>query len=205
MINVSYTSTGPSIKHVVQRVISKAGNPEARQSTTCIDPLGAGIFQYTTLITQSSYQRGDRSFFYWIDTYSVPGQYERAYNRPLSEASIQQVFLSHFASQLSDLHPGLCPLRFSDEEVDKVFSGMELGDALDFFTSKCSLGFHRRYPGNHINWWSAGKMAMMLEEAGFDTVYRSGYGQSAAPPLRNLGHFDRTHPKISLFMEAVKS
>ncbi len=32
----------------------------------------------------------------------------------------------------------------------------------------------------------------------------SGYGQSYAPVMRNTSLFDSTHPKISLYVEAVK-
>ena len=44
----------------------------------------------------------------------------------------------------------------------------------------------------------------MLRDAGFKKVYKSGYGQSYAPPLRSVEYFDNKHPKMSLYMEAAK-
>jgi hypothetical protein len=45
---------------------------------------------------------------------------------------------------------------------------------------------------------------MMLRESGFTEIYRSGYGQSFSPVMRDVDLFDNTHPKISLYMEAIK-
>lgn len=47
-------------------------------------------------------------------------------------------------------------------------------------------------------------MSSMLEIAGFNKIYLSGYGQSFCPILRDVAVFDNTHPKISLYVEAIK-
>jgi len=44
----------------------------------------------------------------------------------------------------------------------------------------------------------------MFIEAGFENIYVSGYGQSFLPPMRNTSLIDSTHPKILLYMEAIK-
>jgi predicted SAM-dependent methyltransferase len=153
-----------------------------------------------------AYRENDREFFYWTGTYSDPAHYRRAkYNRPLSEASIQQLLLSHFAFSASTLHADGAPVRIDDAEVDRVFRELPVAQALDHCVSRCSLEVQRKYPGNHINWWNGEKALRMLGEAGFAEVYRSGYGQSRAAVLRNTDTFDSTHPKLSLYVEARKA
>lgn len=44
----------------------------------------------------------------------------------------------------------------------------------------------------------------MLEIAWFKKIFKSGWGQSFSPLMRDTFLFDKTHPKISLYMEAVK-
>ena len=166
-----------------------------------------GVIRLTTPnidIEYAAYMSGDRDYFYWIDEYSTPGRYEHVYRIPLSDASIQQIFLSHFASQVSELHPNDSTIKFSDEEIDEIFLTMDCEDALNYFTSRCSLEIHRKFAGNHINWWNEAKLSRMLRDAGFTEIRKSGYGQSYAPPLRSIEYFDSTHPKLSLYMEAVK-
>jgi len=81
---------------------------------------------------------------------------------------------------------------------------MEYEEALNHCISKCSLEVQKKYPGNHINWWNKDKLFRMLRMAGFENIYLSGYGQSLSPVLRNTWIFDNTHPKLSLYIEAVK-
>lgn len=153
-----------------------------------------------------AYRENDREFFYWTRTYSDPANYRRAmYNRPLNEASIQQLLLSHFAFSASTLHADGAPTRIDDAEVDRVFREMTVPEALDHCVSRCSLEVQRKYPGSHMNWWNGEKALRMLREAGFEEVYRSGYGQSRAAVLRNTDYFDSTHPKLSLYVEARKA
>ena len=93
----------------------------------------------------------------------------------------------------------------SDGEIDELISNNTMEKALDIITSKCSLDIQNKYPGNHINWWNFTKLQQMLEKAGFKDIRLSAYGQSSAPILRNILLFDKTHPKISLYVEAIKT
>ena len=122
----------------------------------------------------------------------------------MNKASIQQIFLYHFASGVSELHIDKTVPKISDGKLDELFSTLSFEDALNFCTSNCSLGVQKKYPGNHINWWNEKKAVKMLRKAGFKTIYRSGWGQSGFPVLRNTSLFDNTHPKISLYIEARK-
>lgn len=167
-----------------------------------------GVFRVTTPninLDFRAYKENDRHFFYWIDWYSTPKACQRIkLNKPLNEASIQQIFLWHFASSASTLHADGSPKRITDEELDRIFREMEYQEALNYCISKCSLEVQKKYPGNHINWWNKNKLFRMLRNASFDNISLSGYGQSFSPVLRNTLIFDNTHPKISLYVEAVK-
>jgi predicted SAM-dependent methyltransferase len=152
-----------------------------------------------------AYKENDRNYYYWVERYSSPKAYKRVcLNKPLSEASIQQIFLYQFASSACTLHIDGSPERISDEEFDRIFREMKYEEALDYCVSKCSLEVQKKYPGNHISWWNKGKLLRMLSVAGFDNTYVSGYGQSHCPVLRNISIFDNRHPQISLYVEAIK-
>jgi len=76
-------------------------------------------------------------------------------------------------------------------------------EALEHFASQCK--FEAKYAGSHVNWWTEEKLGAVLRDAGFSTVYRSGHGQSVAPPMRDLWHFDLPRNiRSSLYMEAIK-
>lgn len=155
------------------------------------------------LLGFKAYRRNDISFWYWIDAYSKPGSWEDIYTMPLSEASIHQIFLHHYASQICDINiDGSASRKYTDQEIIDVFADHPDVQTLDYFTRQCN--FNPDHPGNHMNWWTEDKVCSFLAEAGFSDVYRSGWGQSVFRPLRNTSLFDSTHPRISLFVEATK-
>ncbi|MFW9996693.1 MAG: methyltransferase domain-containing protein [Candidatus Odinarchaeota archaeon] len=168
-----------------------------------------GTFRFSTPnvdLEYKAYSNGDRDYFYWIDAYSVRKNYERIkLKMPMKESSVQQVFLFHFASSLSELVNDESLETVSDEEIDEIFSKLDYEEALNYFTSRCPLTVQMKYPGFHMNWWNEKKAFRMLREAGFDEIYRSGFGQSFCPVLRNTLLFDNTHPKVSLYIEATKT
>jgi len=151
-----------------------------------------------------AYRKNDLSFWHWqILYYSRKEKWEPHFKKSLSQASIEQLFLHHFASQLTQIDNDDSPeKKYSDSEIKNIFEKKSMEDGLDFFTKQCS--FNEKYPGNHINWWNYEKVERMLKEVGFKTIYRSGYGQSNFAPLRDVSLFDSTHPTISLYVEAVK-
>lgn len=134
-------------------------------------------------VNYAAYARGDRIFFHYL------------YN------TIQECFLHTFAAQLlkNDYDGSITP-----EEVDRLFETLELDDALDAITSRCSVEYQRTRPGNHMNWWHLDKLERFLKAAGFSECHRSGYGRSINPVLRDTRFFDNTVPKFSLYMDAVK-
>lgn len=192
--------------HTIEHITNEAAQNMFKESHRILRK--GGVFRVTTPnidLEFRAYKENDRHCFYWIDCYSIPKNYQRAkLNKPLNEASIQQIFLGHFASSASTLHADGSPERISDEELDRIFREMEYEEALNYCISKCSLEVQKKYPGNHINWWNKNKLFRMLRIARFHNIYLSGYGQSFSPVLRNIWMFDSTHPKISLYVEAVK-
>ncbi|MDD4858991.1 MAG: methyltransferase domain-containing protein [Dehalococcoidales bacterium] len=148
-----------------------------------------------------AYMEKDPYFFYERQISPDPKAW-----KPSGFWSIQQAFLYEFASSLSTMYIyGQSPVRLDEAEVDQIFREMKLEDALSYCTSKCLLEIQKQHPSDHINWWNYGKLCAMLKAAGFAKIYRSGYGQSHCPVLRDTSLFDSTHPKISIYVEAVKS
>ncbi len=166
-----------------------------------------GYFRTSTpdiLLEYRAYQDRDWSYYSWRDFYSRPGNFEHLFNRPLNQASIQQLFLWRFASHVSTLHVSSTTERIGDEQVDELFSTLPMNEALNYCSSRCNPDLQRQGPSSHISWWSYEKMSRALLEVGFREVFRSGYGQSFAPPLRNTKIFDKTRPTASLYVEARK-
>lgn len=192
--------------HTVEHINDEAAQNMFNESYRILK--NRGILRVTTPnidLAYRAYKDNDRDYFYWIDTYSIPKNYQRIkINKPLNKSSIQQLFLLYFAASVSTLHSDGAPERISDEELDRLFSEREYEEALNYCTSRCPLEIQKKYPGNHINWWNKDKIFRMLKKAGFDKIYLSGYGQSFSPVLRNTRYFDNTHPKISLYVEAIK-
>lgn len=191
--------------HTIEHVDDKAVLNMLKEAYRILKP--GGCIRLTTPdanIEYEAYVKEDWSFWHWkTEYYSRKGKWERSYKRPLSEASIEQLFLHHFASQVCEIDTdNTAKVKYSDAEIKKVFSDNCMEEGLKFFTEQCS--FNAKRPGNHINWWNYNKISSLLKEAGFRTVYRSGYGQSLYSPLRDTDIFDNTHPSISLYVEAIK-
>lgn len=190
--------------HTIEHVSDDAVRSMLKEAHRILKP-GGGIRLTTpdARLEFEAYRRNDLHFWYWANQYRRPGTWEKLYKVPLSQASIHQLFLHHFASQLTEIDIDQSPKKkFSDREIAEHFDRNPNAEAIDFFTQQCK--FNPDHPGNHINWWTHEKAAKFLQEAGFSTIYPSGYGQSAFAPLRNTTLFDSTHPKISMYIEAVK-
>ncbi len=133
-----------------------------------------------------AFQRGDNQWFLsWGCSSTLP-----------------QNFLHTFAGQLANLSPTKNRRKFTDQEIVSMFSGAVSGELLDNLTSLCS--FNPESPADHINWWNHEKADQFLRAAGFTTIYRSAYGQSLAPPMRDVHLFDNTFHQISMYIEAIR-
>jgi predicted SAM-dependent methyltransferase len=121
-----------------------------------------------------------------------------------NQASFQQRLLWTFASNASTLHPDGAPERVTDRELQEKLKQLDLEAVLDYCTAKVSIEVQRRYPENHINWFSAAKLERMMRAARFQSVYQSAQGQSKCPILRDVKLLEARRPEIALYMEAVR-
>ena len=162
-----------------------------------------GIFRVTTPnidLDYRAYKDNDKHYYYFYTSEWI----RHTKLKTLNEQSIQQFFLHHFASNISTLKEDGSLIKISNEALDRIFQEMEYKEALDYCISKCLLSGQQHYMGNHMNWFNKDKIFQMLSLANFDNIHLSGYGQSFSPVLRNTSLFDNTHPKISLYIEAIK-
>jgi predicted SAM-dependent methyltransferase len=190
--------------HVIEHISDEAALNMLKESHRILK--AGGCIRLTTPDMQlqyQAYQRNDIRFWYWVAEYIKKGSWEKIYKIPLSKATIHQLFLHHFASQLSTIDvDDSAPKKYTDADIIKVFANLSMEEAFDYFSKQCK--YNPKHPGNHVNWWTYDKLFAYLRKAGFTKYYRSGYGQSLFTPLRDTNYFDTTHPRMSLFVEAVK-
>lgn len=147
--------------------------------------------------------RGDANWFWWDKKlYSQPGKYEHNFFQPADSVPIEERWLYHVASQLAPNAKAKSDVKFNAEQVRAIIAEHGFEGGLNYLTSHCRYDPER--PGNHMSWWTNEKVVRYLKEAGFTTVYRSGFRQSTLSILRNTNIFDRALPEISIYVEAIK-
>lgn len=165
-----------------------------------------GYFRVTTGpdadLDYAALMRGDEDWFYWDEAYSLVGCFEHIFHQPATSVPLEERWLHHVASQLARNNRSPSAVKFGAPEIRALLSEKNMQDVLDHFTSFCV--FNPEYPGNHISWWNFDKISRFLREAGFSRIYRSGYGQSFCPILRDTSLFDNTHPQMSVYVEAIR-
>jgi predicted SAM-dependent methyltransferase len=195
---VIYTSH--TIEHVKEDAVIVFFNEAFR----CLKP--NGVFRVTTgPDAETDFRamlRGDKYWFYWDENYMHPGTYEEIYHQPANSVPIEERWLHHVASALCPNDKTPSRNKYDSKEIRRIVHELGFEKSLDFFTEHCE--FDPSHPGNHVSWWTHKKIINLLEKSGFSTVYRSGYGQSVLPILRNTNLFDCTHPQISIYVEAIK-
>lgn len=193
--------TSHTIEHVEERAVATFFSEAYR--VLC----EGGTFRVTTGpdadLDYAALMRGDEEYFYWDRHYEKAGTYEHIYHRPASSVPLAERWLHHVASQLAPNDKSPSEEKLNSEQIISILRERPMEEALDYFTGHCAFNSER--PGNHISWWNKAKVTRFLREAGFKTVYNSGYGQSRAAVMRNTRHFDNTHPSMSLYVEAVKA
>lgn len=186
-LEVAYTS------HVIEHVGDLDVVHLFAEVHRCMKP--GGIFRITCPdidIEYEAYQRGDSSFWRWKSAY---GNFNR---------SIEQKFLDHFATILTQTHPDKTVRKYSDEEIRDIFTRCGKEDALNYFIGRIPATTANDFPADHVNWFNMAKLDKMLKAANFSTIIHSKYGQSTCPILRNTMIFDNTVPELSLYIECVK-
>jgi predicted SAM-dependent methyltransferase len=186
-IKVAYTS------HVVEHIRNEDVEYLFHEVYRCMQP--GGYFRITCPdidLEYEAYCRGDAAFWKWPNAY-------RIYN-----PSIEQKFLDHFATALTNTHPDNHGKKYSNQEVREIFSRLQKEEALDYFVNQLLPEIQKNYPGDHINWFNSKKITTMLRNANFARIYESRYGQSLCPILRDRVFFDSTCPELSLYIECQK-
>jgi len=197
---VLYTS------HTIEHITNKAC---IKLFSECYRILKQGGFLRITApnidLSYRAFADNDINYYYWASNYRNKRRYKQTNSQKhTKDFSIEQLFLSHFATNISEYGMNREGYHMSDDEFRNTFIELEYEAALDHITSKCSLEKQKALPGEHINWWNNDKLIAFLKNAGFTNVYLSGYGQSYCPILRDTSQFDSTHPKLSLYVEAIK-
>lgn len=118
------------------------------------------------------------------------------------DASLADSWLHGLATPLSRLSKSPQVAKLTEAQIRAAIVDKGFPAVLDHFCAM--VHFDAARPGCHISWWTPDKVMQGLRTAGFSTVYRSGWQQSASPLLRNPDLFDSTLPEISLFVEAMK-
>ncbi|MBB3411191.1 SAM-dependent methyltransferase [Rhizobium sp. BK316] len=195
--HIIYTS------HTIEHVTDKAVANLFREAYRVLAP--GGVCRVTTgPDAETDYRAlmaGDDDWFYWDQWYDKPEAYSSFLRAPATSAPLEERWLHHVASQLA-------PNQVEDHkkitaaEVRALFAEKGFEGTLDYLASLVS--FNPQKPGNHVSWWTHGKVERFLRDAGFTTVYRSGYRQSVSPLMRQSNLFDSTHPQMSIYVEAIK-
>jgi len=182
--------------HTIEHVTDEAVQKMLDEAYRVLKP-GGGLRLVTPdiALAHRNWLRRERRFF-------NPRIISTGYGIPPIGASVTQMWLHHFASQLSTIDADDTAVRkFSDAEIEAVFADSDLEIGLDYFCKQAR--FNPRRPENHINWFDEQKLTEMVMDAGFVDVWRSGLGQSVYPAMRDVQLFDR-HYAISLYVEASK-
>lgn len=127
-----------------------------------------------------------------------------AFHRFYDVKSLPQAFLHCFAAVLAEHHPYQECRKFSDPDIEQVFAGRPLEQALDFFVELVPQESQRKYPSCHMNWFHAEKLIGMLRAADFSDAWVSAFGQSRCRHMADTVFFDTTRPWMSLYAECRK-
>jgi predicted SAM-dependent methyltransferase len=100
--------------------------------------------------------------------------------------------------------------KYTEEEINKVFTENTKTDALDFFTKECqehAKSIQGNYPGEHISWWDYDKIKIFMECAGFKNVEKEHFNRSRSFELIGFDHLNTDNNKClnyTVFVEAQK-
>ena len=112
--------------HTIEHVSDDAVLNMLKESYRILKP--GGCIRLTTpnmALEYKAYQRNDLKFWSWVGSYIQTGTYEHLYKIPLNKASIHQLFLEHFATQLSEITIDDLPeKKYSDEEICQIFQNI---------------------------------------------------------------------------------
>ena len=190
--------------HTLEHVTDEAAQNVLNESFRILKK-GGGIRITTPNIdlAYNAFRNKDRYFFIDV-SYKKLVQSGVEIIKPKHDASIEQLFLAFFAVSTSTLHNFGAKEKISDKKLNELFFKMDKESMLNYCTSRCPLEIQKKFPQTHINWFNFEKISKMLKIAGFQKIYPSQYGQSIIGILRNTFYFDTSHPRMSLYVDAIK-
>ncbi|MFB6320143.1 methyltransferase domain-containing protein [Saccharicrinis sp. FJH54] len=141
----------------------------------------------------------NRDFYWWAHYYNK----NMGFTDNMVTASLEQLFISHFAANASIWHGGGNPNQITDHELREMAAKLSKDELFEFCTTRCSLEIQKQHRNNHINWWTHQKIKAKLHTAGFNEVYFTIPHQSSAAVLKNNRYFDNWND-VAFFVEAIK-
>jgi len=95
--------------------------------------------------------------------------------------------------------------NISNDKVKNDFISMSKEKFADNYISDVNLSMVKKFGHSmHVNWWNFKKAKSFLENAGFEKFFQSEPSKSKFTELQDKQLFDQRHPKISMYVEAIK-
>jgi hypothetical protein len=144
----------------------------------------------------SALMRKDSQWWFWDENFDLEGD-----SPPMT---IYDRWLYEEATPKSPYSKTKFDKKYTSSEVETLVKKYKESPELLLDIVTDSIQFDPSSAGDHITWWNYDKLRDYLLKAGFKNIYRSGYGQSSSPWMRDLTYFDQTYPQISVYIEAIK-
>lgn len=141
--------------------------------------------------------RFDNDYWYWREYWMKSPQFVK---KPLTASQVDQLVHEVATAKFPEY---VNSIENNREEYTEKFRTMGMNEFFEYITS--GLEYRTDFlQGDHINFWTFGKVKAFLENAGFTTIIRSKYLGSVCRAMCNPARFDTTEPQMSLYAEAVK-
>ena len=110
---------------------------------------------------------------------------------------IEQRFLRIFAAHKIG--------NISNDKLKNDFNSMSKEKFADDYISDVDLSMVKKFGHSiHVNWWNFNKAKFFLENAGFKEIFQSEPNKSKFTEFQDKTIFDHRHPKLSMYVEAIK-
>lgn len=152
-------------------------------------------------LAYSAMKRNDNYFFVWDYWNSASSKYRAFSTLQPVDWPIELKWLHRFATERVVYDTSDSKLNIDLAEVKDMIKKTEYRQLHDALTEP--LNYDYRKSSNHINWFDFKKISIMADQAGVQ-AHASGYLQSLDAHMRVEGHFDKTWPQMSVFVDLVK-
>ena len=95
--------------------------------------------------------------------------------------------------------------KISNDKIKNDFISMPKEKFADNYISDVNLSMVKKFGHRlHVNWWNFEKAKLFLQNAGFKEIHQSEPYNSKFTELQDKKLFDQRHPKLSMYVEAIK-